>query len=342
MDEHLLAFYKALLDDPDIQAKLQHIVRTAQQPPAPASTMPKPQTETPEREEQPESPRTSSWRLPWGGDDDKSQLKRRVSDLESQVRQAQRDLEDAKRQAGGQVRQAQSEADGYRRQLEDAKRQLRQTQTEAAGYRRQAEDANRQIQTVREQCQQTLIAKETELMGTIQSVQDERDSARNAQASAERRATAAERELQGLRDEWSGRQRVYDRYLGMSQSLRNSLAGIFQGRDLWTFLVSGVQRDSLERFLEVCNATIMKGSTEDVSAMNELFDYFFDTINGALSTSPIFSRQEVHVGDRFDPLQHAAAPGSRPSGHITRILLPGLVYVATGKLKRPAIVQVGN
>ena len=43
MDEHLLALFKALLDDPDIQAKLQHIVRTAQQTAAPAPTLPKPQ-----------------------------------------------------------------------------------------------------------------------------------------------------------------------------------------------------------------------------------------------------------------------------------------------------------
>ena len=95
------------------------------------------------------------------------------------------------------------------------------------------------------------------------------------------------------------------------------------------------------RFLEVCNAAIMSGRENDVAAMNELFDYFFDTINDALSASPIFGRQEVRVGDRFDPLQHTAAPGSRSSGHITRILLPGLVFVASGKLKQPAVVQVG-
>ena len=179
------------------------------------------------------------------------------------------------------------------------------------------------------------------MLGTIQSVQDERDSARSAQAAAERRATDAERELKAMRDEWSGRQRVYDCYLGLSPQFRNSLEGVFHGRDLWTFLVNGVQRDNLVRFLEVCNAAIMSGRENDVAAMNELFDYFFDTINDALSASPIFGRQEVRVGDRFDPLQHAAAPGSRSSGHITRILLPGLVFVASGKLKQPAVVQVG-
>ena len=51
MDEHLLALFKGLLDDPSIQARLQHIVRTAQQTAAPASsslaTMTKPQEEEP-------------------------------------------------------------------------------------------------------------------------------------------------------------------------------------------------------------------------------------------------------------------------------------------------------
>ena len=308
MDEHLLALFKALLDDPDIQAKLQHIVRTAQQTAAPAPTLPKPQEEETEKE----AKKPEKWSL-WGGDAEKSQLKRRVSELEAQARQAQRDLSEARRQA----------------------------QSDAASYRRQLTEANTQLQTVRHQCEETLRLKENEMLGTIQSVQDERDSARSAQAAAERRATDAERELKAMRDEWSGRQRVYDCYLGLSPQFRNSLEGVFHGRDLWTFLVNGVQRDNLVRFLEVCNAAIMSGRENDVAAMNELFDYFFDTINDALSASPIFGRQEVRVGDRFDPLQHAAAPGSRSSGHITRILLPGLVFVASGKLKQPAVVQVG-
>ena len=308
MDEHLLALFKALLDDPDIQAKLQHIVRTAQQTAAPAPTLPKPQEEETEKE----AKKPEKWSL-WGGDAEKSQLKRRVSELEAQARQAQRDLSDAKRQA----------------------------QSAVASYRRQLDEANTQLQTVRHQCEETLRLKENEMLGTIQSVQDERDSARSAQAAAERRATDAERELKAMRDEWSGRQRVYDCYLGLSPQFRNSLEGVFHGRDLWTFLVNGVQRDNLVRFLEVCNAAIMSGRENDVAAMNELFDYFFDTINDALSASPIFGRQEVRVGDRFDPLQHTAAPGSRSSGHITRILLPGLVFVASGKLKQPAVVQVG-
>ena len=308
MDEHLLALFKALLDDPDIQAKLQHIVHTAQQAAAPAPTLPKPQEE--ETEKEAKEPEKRTW---WGGDAEKSQLKRRVSELEAQARQAQRDLSEANRRA----------------------------QSEAASYRRQLTEANTQLQMVQQQCQEKLRLKETEMLGTIQSVQDERDSARSAQAAAERRATGAERELKAMRDEWSGRQRVYDCYLGLSPQFRNSLEGVFHGRDLWTFLVNGVQRDNLVRFLEVCNAAIMSGRENDVAAMNELFDYFFDTINDALSASPIFGRQEVRVGDRFDPLQHAAAPGSRSSGHITRILLPGLVFVASGKLKQPAVVQVG-
>ena len=92
MDEHLLALFKALLDDPDIQAKLQHIVRTAQQTAAPAPTLPKPQEEETEKE----AKKLEKWSL-WGGDAEKSQLKRRVSELEVQARQAQRDLSDAKR-----------------------------------------------------------------------------------------------------------------------------------------------------------------------------------------------------------------------------------------------------
>ena len=329
MDEHLLALFKALLDDPDIQAKLQHIVRTAQQTAAPAPTLPKPQEEETEKE----AKKPEKWSL-WGGDAEKSQLKRRVSELEAQARQAQRDLSDANRRADdfeAQARQAQ-------RDLSEAKRQAQDT---VASYRRQLDEANSRVKTVQNQCQEKLRLKENEMLGTIQSVQDERDSARSAQAAAERRATDAERELKAMRDEWSGRQRVYDCYLGLSPQFRNSLEGVFHGRDLWTFLVNGVQRDNLVRFLEVCNAAIMSGRENDVAAMNELFDYFFDTINDALSASPIFGRQEVRVGDRFDPLQHAAAPGSRSSGHITRILLPGLVFVASGKLKQPAVVQVG-
>ena len=69
MDEHLLALFKALLDDPDIQAKLQHIVRTAQQTAAPAPTLPKPQEE--ETEKEAKEPEKRTW---WGGDSEKSQL----------------------------------------------------------------------------------------------------------------------------------------------------------------------------------------------------------------------------------------------------------------------------
>ena len=106
MDEHLLALFKALLDDPDIQAKLQHIVRTAQQAAVPAPTLPKPQEE--ETEKETKEPEKRTW---WDVYVEKSQLKRRVSELEAQARQAQRDLSDAKRQA-------QSDVASYRRQLE--------------------------------------------------------------------------------------------------------------------------------------------------------------------------------------------------------------------------------
>lgn len=303
MDEHLLALFKGLLDDPSIQARLQHIVRTAQQTAAPASsslpTMTKPQ------EEQSGASRTSSWLPRWGGDERTSQLERRVSDLEAQVRQAQR---------------------------------------EAAGYRRQLDEAKSQAQTVQEQCKQALAAKEA----TIQSLQTERDSARQSQADAEQRVTDAERcaqsaehKLRNVQLEWKEQRRAYECYQKLSPQFQFSLEGVFHGRDFWTFLVNGVQRDNLSRFLEVCHHEIMIGHEDDVEAMNELFDFFFNTINDALSSSPCMGRQEVMVGDRFDPTQHIAAPGSRNSGHIIRILLPGIVIVATGKLKQPAIVQVG-
>ena len=56
---------------------------------------------------------------------------------------------------------------------------------------------------------------------------------------------------------------------------------------------------------------------------------------------PRYALRQDKVGERFDSRLHSRSADSSPhSGPIQKVILPGIVQVDTGEVKRPSVVRV--
>jgi len=149
-----------------------------------------------------------------------------------------------------------------------------------------------------------------------------------------REAKSALKRLQGL----AAMDAAYDRYKKLPPALRERLEDVLNGRDLLSFVCSGVQESSMERFWSVCNEAFLddeKGARE----LTALFDEFFDLAQ-SLGTLVSQERLDVKPGSRFDNDLCTRIARSAPTGNVKEVLLQGYRYKVSRKVVKKSLVLV--
>ena len=136
-------------------------------------------------------------------------------------------------------------------------------------------------------------------------------------------------------------QAIFDLYLSLPNPLRKSLKGIFNESDLWAFIISGTQPNSLMEFWDFCKRDLNRGKLLDErEKLVKIFDFFLQKINRTLYEEPFYLYQEVEKGSAFDTAQHIAVSDGAACGRIQEVLFPGIIYASSKKILKKSLVMV--
>lgn len=157
------------------------------------------------------------------------------------------------------------------------------------------------------------------------------------------RAEEMKNKLRNLESSYSEYQSIFQLFLALPSSLKTSLKGIFNGSDLWSFVICGAQPERLMDFWDFCMRDFKRGKLIDQKEkLVKIFDFFFEKINSTLNETPLYLRQEIKKGMSFDTAYHTATSDSDAVGRIQEILLPGIVYANSQKVLKKSVVIVRN
>jgi predicted RNase H-like nuclease (RuvC/YqgF family) len=129
---------------------------------------------------------------------------------------------------------------------------------------------------------------------------------------------------------------AYEIYKSLSDETKESLSGIFRDNSLKGFLACGVQDRNISNFYEYVKNEIIEEKNQDIKKLIKLFNFFLDRY---LLAFPIYKKQNVKIGDEFDPQLHINLSNAA-SGKIKKIILFGLENSKTGKIVKKSIVII--
>lgn len=133
-------------------------------------------------------------------------------------------------------------------------------------------------------------------------------------------------------------EKIYEEYLTLPDELRESLAGIFCCRTVWTFLFSGIQEEGLFEFWDFCMRDFKRGKyLEHREILCRIFDTLFDIF---CSFNDNYKRQMPDTGEEFDSSLYANTSSSDAVGNIQETLLQGILYAKNDKVFKKSIVVV--
>ena len=158
---------------------------------------------------------------------------------------------------------------------------------------------------------------------------------RYEKVQAELRTAKGElRKLQGL----SAMSEAFGLYQKLPLSTRKVLNRVVNGKDLLSFVCTGVQESNLDRFWDLCNEAFIDGD-DDAATMAEIFNAFFDLIQ-TLETVNVRDRLSVNSGDRFDNDFCTRIAHSAPTGCVREVLFQGYRYRVSKKIVKKSLVRI--
>lgn len=160
----------------------------------------------------------------------------------------------------------------------------------------------------------------------LQDMQDELTQLKNAVTEA-----------MGFCQRYETLDRLYEDYKSLSEDVKKGLENSICTKDVYTFIVSASQWDSIDALWRYLDYSIETLSQEEVGTLLNTFDWLFDEYNQRRAD---YVRLSVEVGDYFDSDYHVKASNSKSSGAITQVLLLGYKDNNTGKVIRKSIVRV--
>jgi predicted nuclease with TOPRIM domain len=133
--------------------------------------------------------------------------------------------------------------------------------------------------------------------------------------------------------------KMYHDYQSLSQSLKESLSGIFRGSQIEQFLFCGVQKPNIELLWDSIKIRAMDGNEEDIRVLVSIFTYFFEAYNSTFER-PIYEMQPVMVNDKFDSEKHIRTRDSRVAGEVKQVVLRGYINKISKKIERKSIIKI--
>ena len=145
------------------------------------------------------------------------------------------------------------------------------------------------------------------------------------------------KEIEKCKNAFAQELEAYEIYQSLDHETKRALEGIFKNDSLQGFLACGVQEKNIEALWEYIKNEIIEEKKGDVDKLETIFDLFFNRFTLAF---PFYRRQEVAVGESFDPQKHINLSSITPSGEIKQVLFRGWLNTKTGKIVKKSIVKL--
>lgn len=240
--------------------------------------------------------------------------------------------------------------DSYRAELAREKELVEQ-------YRRQFQEAQERVSLIDEERKRISLdnnrvsAKYRELENELaQSRAEWQRELRDIKADYEQKLQQCHREV----EKWQENQKtqeamtapfaealhIYQQVQSLSPELKKRVQAYFKSYTPVSFIVCTGQGNNLLSLWDIAKEENKNCSVEDKRILLALLNYCIERVNDSCGMQRYALRQDK-VGERFDSRLHSRSADSSPhSGPIQKVILPGIVQVDTGEVKRPSVVRV--
>lgn len=133
---------------------------------------------------------------------------------------------------------------------------------------------------------------------------------------------------------------IYQQVQSLSPELKKRVQAYFKSYTPVSFIVCTGQGNNLLSLWDIAKEENKNCSVEDKRILLALLNYCIERVNDSCGM-PRYALRQDKVGERFDSRLHSRSADSSPhSGPIQKVILPGIVQVDTGEVKRPSVVRV--
>lgn len=133
---------------------------------------------------------------------------------------------------------------------------------------------------------------------------------------------------------------IYQQVQSLAPELKKRVQAYFKSYTPVSFIVCTGQGNNLLSLWDIAKEENKNCSVEDKRILLALLNYCIERVNDSCGM-PRYALRQDKVGERFDSRLHSRSADSSPhSGPIQKVILPGIVQVDTGEVKRPSVVLV--
>lgn len=133
---------------------------------------------------------------------------------------------------------------------------------------------------------------------------------------------------------------IYQQVQSLSPELKKRVQAYFKSYTPVSFIVCTGQENNLLSLWDIAKEENKNCSVEDKRILLALLNYCIERVNDSCGM-PRYALRQDKEGERFDSRLHSRSVDSSPhSGPIQKVILPGIVQVDTGEVKRPSVVRV--
>ena len=198
------------------------------------------------------------------------------------------------------------------------------------------------ISEIKEYCKKTENEKKQleisikNLENELANVKDELGKAKNALAVLKQENN----ELIKEKNTFSMPVSLLARYKSLSLSIKEGLSDIICDKNEVLFVASCSSSEHLKSIWIYTKRLIANnGEINEIEVLKDIFDYFFEMFNNALS-EPVYVRDEVEIGMVFDDDKYDRSSDSSTSGTIKKVLLKGYSSINTRNIICRSLVKV--
>lgn len=146
-------------------------------------------------------------------------------------------------------------------------------------------------------------------------------------------------DISNFKNEFKDIRLAYSIYLGLHESIKGQLDGIFKGRDIEKFLYCGVQYKNIEALWEYMKILSVNGKNENLIQLNNIFKHLLNTYN-QIYEKPLYEIQKVEIGETFDEDKFIRGYSSKINGNIQEVYVNGYINLNTNNIVKKSVVRV--
>ncbi len=220
----------------------------------------------------------------------------------------------------GELQGKYDQLNGKLTQAENANIELQGKNDELNGKLTQAE------KTIRE-----LEKHKNTLQGNIQGLEDKI-------SVLEQDISDAASELNTLRELIQPIQDIYTEYQKLPNSIKQNLAAVFTGNNMWSFFFCGLREEALKAMWNQWKHLLDQHKKPDES-LKKMFYFFFDRLNSIYEV-PEYTLVEPENGSIFNSAIAISDSSGNTQGKVEQVIIPGLSYAKSGMIITKPIVLV--